>query len=84
MCFLFYLIGKVAGRQYKEEAAKNVELWAAYALLYYDSLDAGLAFGRAAALYDSAISCLALRSADAMRFLTEVDILPHLSLALRA
>lgn len=41
------------------------------ALLRGDALDTAIAFGRAAALYDTAISRLARRIADAMRFLTE-------------
>ncbi len=69
--FLFYLLGKVAGRQHEQDTAKEVGQWVAYALLRDDSLDAALAFGRAAALYDSAISRLARRIADAMRFLAE-------------
>lgn len=69
--FLFYLLGKVAGRQHEQDTAKNVGQWAAYALLRNDSLDAALAFGRAAALYDSAISRLARRIADAVRFVVE-------------
>lgn len=66
--FLFYLLGQVAGSQYEQDTAKEVGRWAAYALLRGDSLDAALAFGRAAALYDSAISRLARRIADAMQF----------------
>lgn len=67
--FLFYLLGKVAGRQHESETAREVGQWVAYALLRGDSLDAALAFGLAAALYDSAISRLARRIADAMQFL---------------
>lgn len=69
--FLFYLLGKVAGGQYEREAAKEVGEWVAYALLCGDALDAALAFGRAASLYHGAISKLARRVADAMRFLAE-------------
>lgn len=69
--FLFYLIGKVAGRQHEQDTAKGVGQWTAHALLRGDSLDNALAFGRAAALYDSAISRLARRIADAMRFVAE-------------
>lgn len=69
--FLFYLLGKVAGRQHEQDAAKDVGQWTAYALLRGDSLDAAFAFGPAAALYDSAIARLARRIADAMRFLVE-------------
>lgn len=69
--FLFYLLGKVAGRQHEQEAAKEVGQWSAYALLRGDSLDDALTFGQAAALYDDAISRLARRIADAMRFLVE-------------
>jgi len=69
--FLFYLLGKVAGRQYEQDTAKEVGQWVAYALLRGDSLDDALSFGRAAALYDSAIARLARRIADAMRFLVE-------------
>ncbi|HHH9566541.1 TPA: hypothetical protein ACP33B_004649 [Pseudomonas aeruginosa] len=69
--FLFYLLGKVAGRQYEQDTAKEVGQWAAYALLRGDLLPDALAFGRAAALYDSAISRLARRIADAMRFVAE-------------
>ncbi|HHL3045107.1 TPA: hypothetical protein ACQ49P_005130 [Pseudomonas aeruginosa] len=69
--FLFYLLGKVAGRQHEQDTAKEVGQWAAYALLRGDLLPDALAFGRAAALYDSAISRLARRIADAMRFVAE-------------
>lgn len=69
--FLFYLLGKVAGRQHEQNAAKEVGQWTAYALLRGDLLPDALAFGRAAALYDSAISRLARRIADAMRFVAE-------------
>jgi hypothetical protein len=69
--FLFYLLGKVAGRQYEQDAAKEFGQWVAYALLRGDALDTAIAFGRAAALYDTAISRLARRIADAMWFLTE-------------
>lgn len=69
--FLFYLLGKVAGRQHDQDTAKEVGQWVAYALLRGDALDAALAFGRASALYNSAVSHLARRIADAMRFLTE-------------
>ena len=58
---------------------REVGQWASYALLRGDSLDAAFAFGRESALYDSAISCLARRIADAMRFLVddEKDSEPH-------
>ncbi|MGS0567119.1 hypothetical protein [Xanthomonas oryzae] len=69
--FLFYLLGKVAGRQHEQETAKEVGQWVAYALLRGDSLDDALAFGLAANLYDSAISRLARRISDVMRFITE-------------
>lgn len=69
--FLFYLLGNVAGRQHEQETAKEVGQWAAYALLRGDALDDALAFGQAAALYDIAISRLARRIADAMRFVAE-------------
>ena len=69
--FLFYLLGKVAGRQHEQDTAKEVGQWVAYALLRGDALGDALTFGRAAALYDSAISRLARRIADAMRFLAE-------------
>lgn len=61
----------IAGRQHEQETAKEVGQWVAYALLRGDALAAVLAFGRDAALYDSAISRLARRIADAMRFLAE-------------
>lgn len=69
--FLFYLLGKASARQHKHETAKEVGQWVAYALLRGDALDAALAFGRSAALYDAAISCLASRVADVMRFLAK-------------
>ncbi|MEB8476675.1 MULTISPECIES: hypothetical protein [Acidithiobacillus] len=69
--FLFYLLGKVAGRQHEQDTAKDVGQWIAHALLRGDALDAALTFGRAAALYDCAISRLARRVADAIRFLAE-------------
>jgi len=69
--FLFYLLGKIAGRQYEQNSSKEVGQWVSYALLRGDALDTALAFGQAAALYDSAISSLARRIADAMRFLTD-------------
>lgn len=69
--FLFYLLGKVAGRQYERETSKEVGEWVAYALLRGDSLDAALAFGRAAALYNDTIARIAYRIATAMRFLAE-------------
>lgn len=69
--FLFYLLGKVAGRQHEQDTAKEVGKLVAYALLRGDALGDALAFGRAAALYDRAISRLARRIADAMRFLAE-------------
>lgn len=67
--FLFYLLGKVAGRQYESETARVVGEWVGYALLQGESLDRAIAFGRASALYNTAISSLAWRIADAMRFL---------------
>ena len=69
--FLFYLLGKIAGRQYEQDTAKEVGQWVTYGLLRGDVLDVALTFGRAAALYDNAISRLARRIADAMRFLAE-------------
>jgi len=69
--FLFYLLGKMSERQHEQDMAKEVGLWSAYALLRGDSLDAALAFGRAAAIYDASIASLARRIADAMRFLVE-------------
>jgi hypothetical protein len=66
-----YLLGKVAGRQHEQDTAKEVGQWVAYALLRGDALAAALAFGRAAALYDSAISRLARRIAESMRFVAE-------------
>ncbi len=69
--FLFYLLGKVAGRQHEQDTANEVGQWVAYALLRGDALAAAIAFGRDAALYDSAISRLARRIGDAMRFLAE-------------
>ncbi len=67
--FLFYLLGKVVGRQYKRDNVENVGQWVAHSLLRGDSLDAAIAFGQASFLYDSAIASLARRIADAMRFL---------------
>jgi hypothetical protein len=69
--FLFYLVGKVAGRQHDSDAAKEVGKYVAYRLLRGDSLDDALAFGRAANLYDTAILRLAQRIANAMWFLAE-------------
>ncbi len=69
--FLVYLLGKVAGRQYEQDTALAVGQWVAYALLRGDSLDAAIAFGREAVLYDKALSVLARRIADALRFLAE-------------
>lgn len=69
--FLFYLLGKVAGRQHEQDTAKEVGQWVSYALLRGDALDAAFAFGRAAALYKSAICRLARRIADAMRFVAD-------------
>jgi len=69
--FLFYLLGKVAGRQHERDTAKEVGQWVAYALLRGDALGDALAFGRAASLYDCAISRLARSIADAMRFVAE-------------
>lgn len=69
--FLFYLLGKVAGRQHEQDTAKEVGQWVTYALLRGDALAAALAFGREAALYDNALSRLAWRIADAMRFVAE-------------
>lgn len=69
--FLFYLLGKVAGSQHEQDSAKEVGQWVAYALLRGDALGDALAFGRSAALYDSAISRLARRIADAMQFVTD-------------
>lgn len=69
--FLFYLLGKVAGREYERDSVKEIGEWAAYALLRGDSFDAALDFSRAAALYDSAIDKLAWRVADAIRYLVE-------------
>lgn len=68
--FLFYLLGNVAICQHEQDTEK-VGKWVAYALLRGDALDDALAFGRAADLYDSAISRLAQRIADAIRFLVE-------------
>ncbi len=69
--FLFYLLGKVARHQHEQETDKKVGKWVAYALLRGDALDDALNFVRAADLYDCAISLLARRIADAMRFLVE-------------
>lgn len=63
--FLFYLLGKVAE---EEHLAKDVGQWVGYSLLRGDSLHEALSFGRAANIYDRAISSLARRIADAMRF----------------
>jgi hypothetical protein len=67
--FLFYLLGKVVGRENERDAAKDVGQWTAYALLRGDSLDAAFAFGRSALAYDIAISVMARRIADAVKFL---------------
>lgn len=69
--FLFYLIGKVAGRRYEQDTATKVGQWVAHAMLRGDTLDNALALGRAAAMYDSAIYRLAGRVADAMRFVAK-------------
>lgn len=69
--FLFYLLGKVADRHLERDTEREVGQWTAYAILRGDSLDAALAFGRAANLYDSAISRLGRRIADAMRFVAD-------------
>ena len=69
--FLFYLLGKMSHRQNKEETAKTVGQWVAYTLLQGDTIDAALDLSRAATLYDSALSGLAHRIAEAMRFLAE-------------
>lgn len=69
--FLFYLLGKVAGRDFDAEEAVEVGRWAAYALLRGDGLDAALQFARSATVYDRAISRLANRVDNAMRFLKD-------------
>lgn len=69
--FLFYLIGRLAGRQCAQDTAEEVGRWAAYAMLQGDTLDTALSTGRAAAAYGIAIFSLARRIADAMCFLAE-------------
>lgn len=67
--FLFYLLGSVADINYKEDRAMKAGEWVAYALLRGDSLHQAISFAKSASLYDFAISKLARRIADAMRFL---------------
>ncbi len=69
--FLFYLLGKVAGRQYEQDTALAVGQWVAHVLLSGDSLDAAIVFGREAVLYDRALFSLARRVADVLRFLAK-------------
>lgn len=75
--FLFYLLGKVAlvmssdSSQHQSSWVNEIGQWAAFALLRGDRLLDALAFGRAAALYDSNISRLARRIMDAILFLAE-------------
>lgn len=69
--FLFYLLGKVAGRKNDHDTAKEIGEWVADALLHGKALDDALEFGRSADRYNQAIGKLAHRIADAMRFLAE-------------
>ena len=69
--FLFYLLGKVSHRHNEGEMAKTVGQWVAYILLQGNTIDAALDLSRVATLYDNALSGLAHRIAEAMRFLAE-------------
>lgn len=73
--FLFYLLGKVVKHQ-KEmdtDTQKYIDLgqWFAYAVLNGDPLEAAVNFAHEASLYDIAISRLAARVAEAMKFISE-------------
>lgn len=69
--FLYYLLGKIAGRDIEWEEAVDVGKWVAYAWHRGDGFDAALQFARAATVYDRAISRLAHQVDRAMRFLKE-------------
>ncbi|AVG43912.1 MULTISPECIES: hypothetical protein [Achromobacter] len=69
--FLYYLLGKVAGRNLGPEEAKEVGQWTAYALLHCELLDEAFAFGRAVFMYNRSLSNLANRIARALGFVAE-------------
>ena len=66
--FLFYLIGKTTGDWDKPDFVGQC---AGYAILCAEPITDALAFGTAAGLYEEAISHLAYRIADVMRFLQQ-------------
>lgn len=71
--FGFYLLGQLASGKREGEYAATVGRWSGYALLRGDSDLAALDFGRACALYNTALAGLARRVADAVDYLGRED-----------
>lgn len=67
--FLFYLLGKVASRDYDDHTAVEAGQWVAYWLLRGNRIDASLELGAVAIRYDTSLYQQARRVYDAMVFL---------------
>ncbi|OEO24442.1 hypothetical protein SAMN05216576_107192 [Ectopseudomonas chengduensis] len=77
--FLFYMIGRATSSCVDREDATELGQWVGYALLHHNaSTDDAQSFGRAALLYDSSITGLAVRVAEAMRYLAKARELTDL------